>query len=108
LAESLPFLQQANEVTVVVVTEHSIAEQAATLGIDAVTHLKHHGIGAALHRIESDNRGVGERLIAEAGRRKCDLIVLGGYGHSRLRERLLGGVTYDLLHEAPVPLLMAH
>jgi nucleotide-binding universal stress UspA family protein len=33
---------------------------------------------------------------------------MGGYGHFRLRERLLGGVTYDLLHEAPVPLLIAH
>ena len=42
-------------------------------------------------------------LIAEAERRKADLIVMGGYGHSRLREWLLGGVTYDLMHEAPVP-----
>jgi nucleotide-binding universal stress UspA family protein len=47
-------------------------------------------------------------LIAEAERRKADLIVMGGYGRFRLRERLLGGVTYDLMHKAPVPLLMAH
>jgi nucleotide-binding universal stress UspA family protein len=47
-------------------------------------------------------------LIAEAERRKADLIVMGGYGHMRLRERLLGGVTYNLMHEAPIPLLMAH
>jgi nucleotide-binding universal stress UspA family protein len=46
--------------------------------------------------------------MAEAQRRKADLIVMGGYGHLRLRERLLGGVTYNLMHEAPVPLLMAH
>jgi nucleotide-binding universal stress UspA family protein len=108
LAESLPFLQQASEVTVVVVTDRPIAEEEATMGADAINHLKHHGINAALHHIESDNREIGERLIAEAEQRKCNLIVLGGYSHSRLRERLLGGVTYDLLHEAPVPLLMAH
>lgn len=39
---------------------------------------------------------------------QADLIVMGGYGHMRLRERLLGGVTYNLMHESPVPLLMAH
>jgi nucleotide-binding universal stress UspA family protein len=44
----------------------------------------------------------------EAGRRKADLIVMGGYSHARLREQLLGGVTYSLLHESPIPLLMAH
>jgi nucleotide-binding universal stress UspA family protein len=46
--------------------------------------------------------------MEEAERRKADLIVMGGYGHLRLRERLLGGVTYNLMHESPVPLLMAH
>jgi nucleotide-binding universal stress UspA family protein len=43
-----------------------------------------------------------------AERLKVDLMVMGGYGHSRLREMLLGGVTYDLLHQAPVPLIIAH
>jgi nucleotide-binding universal stress UspA family protein len=51
---------------------------------------------------------VGETLIAQAKLFRAHLIVLGGYGHSRLREWLLGGVTYKLLHEAPVPLLIAH
>ena len=46
--------------------------------------------------------------MAEAERCKADLIVMGGYGHLPLRERLLGGVTYELMHDAPVPLLMAH
>ena len=108
LAESLPYCYKAATVTVAVVVDENEAELAARIGTDAANHLNHHGINAALHRVRRNKRAVGTTLIEEAQQCNADLIVMGGYGHSRMREWLLGGVTYELLHQAPVPLLVAH
>jgi nucleotide-binding universal stress UspA family protein len=108
LAEAMPYLDRAQLVTVVVVDELPPVETRAVLGSDAVNHLKHHGIDAKLHHLKGRDSGAGSALITEAKRLKADLIVMGGYGHSRLREWLLGGVTYEMLHNAPVQLIVAH
>jgi nucleotide-binding universal stress UspA family protein len=108
LAEALPYLHKAKEAVVVVIDETSATEGQAIVGKDAINHLRHHGITAVLHRAIVRDNDIPATLIAEARRLKSDLIVMGGYGHSRLREWLLGGATYKLLHKSPVPLLIAH
>lgn len=100
VAEALPYLRKATTVSIVVVDEP--VEEQALLG-----HLQHHGIGAKIHRVTKDG-DVASTLIAESKRLKPDLIVMGGYGHSKMREWLLGGATYEMMHKSPMPLLMAH
>jgi nucleotide-binding universal stress UspA family protein len=108
LAEAMPFLHQADEVSVIFVgDENSVADQYVP-GASVVQHLKHHGIDAVLEHVKSSKGEVAATLMAECEKQKADLLVMGGYGHSRLREWLLGGVTYELLHGAPIPILVAH
>src|SRR5262245_19733071 len=108
LAEAMPYLHRAKDVSVVTVVEERDVEEEAVLGQDAVHHLAHHGIHAALRHVPMEKHDVAGTLVGEAQRIGADLIVLGGYGHSRVREWLLGGVTHKLLHHSPIPLLLAH
>lgn len=108
VAEGMPFLQRAKEVTVLVVSDRRATEEDALAGARVINYLKHHDVDARFRHVRNRNSDVGTTLIGEAKRIKADLIVMGGYGHIRLREWLLGGVTYNLLHEAPLPILVAH
>jgi nucleotide-binding universal stress UspA family protein len=107
-AEAMPFLRHAREVTLMVVDRGSLENVTAHPGANVVAHLRHHGVEAGLEYTDRVDGSVSSAVIREAQRREADLIVLGGYGHSRLREWILGGTTYDLLHKAPTPLLVAH
>lgn len=101
VAASLPFLARASQVTAVCVDEDA-GEPALD---DLVRYLGWHGIAAQRRFIEA--RGsVGEALVRAA--HGADLLVMGGYSHSRLRELILGGVTRYMLEHARLPLLMAH
>lgn len=107
VAEALPYLLKAEVVSIVIVDEEEPVEDRAKLGPDLLAHLLHHGIGAAIHHVPLHGK-VGSTLIAESQQLKPDMIVMGGYGHSKLREWLLGGATYEMVHNSPVPLLIAH
>jgi nucleotide-binding universal stress UspA family protein len=107
VAEAMPYLQKARNVSVIVVDDGEPVEQQALVGKNLIEHLLHHGVGAALHHVKKEGK-IGATLVTEARERKADLVVMGGYGHSRLREWLLGGATYDMMHHSPAPLLVAH
>jgi nucleotide-binding universal stress UspA family protein len=108
MAEAMPYLRNAQTVTVVVVDDEPPVERNAVEGLSAVDHLKQHDVNAVLDHARARKGDIGATLMTEAKQRKANLIVMGGYGHSRLREWLLGGTTYELLRGAQVPLLVAH
>ncbi len=108
LADSLPLLELAKTVIVGLAEDGTPAEQRGEEpGADVGRYLSRHGIGAEIRMIE----GWGDEsaaLLNEARRLGADLIVMGGYGHSRFREFVLGGATRHMLEHADVPVLMAH
>jgi nucleotide-binding universal stress UspA family protein len=73
-----------------------------------VHHLARHGIEAQMTSLVNDQGSVASALLSHAADVKADLIVMGGYGHSRLREIVLGGTTRRILQTMTIPVLMAH
>lgn len=108
VAEALPYLGKMKSVAIIVVDDGAPVDEAALKGVDLKQHLRRHGVDAVLHHTPRSG-SVAATLVAEASRHNADLMVMGGYGHSRLREWLLGGVTHEVFKTTPrVPLLIAH
>jgi len=108
VGEALPYMYKTKAVTIVAVVDSPPVDEDAIIGKHLKRHLWHHGIRAILHNQVRKQGTVAENLIEAARRHDAGMIVIGGYHHSRLRERLLGGVTTSLLNYCPLPLLVAH
>jgi len=108
VADAIPFLQKAKKVTLAMVTDGEATEELGIEpGADMARHLDRHGVNVEVRNIAGwDNAG--EALLNEIERTDANMFVIGGYGHSRFREWVLGGVTRDVLTKAEVPILMAH
>lgn len=104
LRAAIPLLKIAERVFLVEVADRDADSSAE----DAASYLSRHGIHARIERVAPQLAGIGRSLIDEAGRHGAGLVVVGGYGHSRLREALFGGVTRELLTHCPYPLLLSH
>ena len=107
LAEAAPFLAAAEEVTVVTVDAQPDGYGGGP-GRDISTHLARKGLDIELRNVDGMGRPPELALLNEARSVAADLIVMGGYGHSRLREYVLGGVTRALTRASPVPILLSH
>ncbi len=111
LHEAMPFLHRAEEV-VVLSSEPDGADSEIARGHphaqELANFLESHGIESTSSGIADVDMSTSDAILGQAADMKADLIVMGAYGHTRLREIILGGVTRDLLKRTPVPLLLAH
>jgi nucleotide-binding universal stress UspA family protein len=107
VGDALPVLRAAEAVEVVTVTGEKDLPNAI-LGAGIAPHLSRHGVRVAIADVEARDGDVAQTLRGAAERVGADLIVMGGYVHSRLREMMFGGVTRSLLKSSPVPLFMSY
>jgi nucleotide-binding universal stress UspA family protein len=108
LHEAMPLLRQAGSVTVVVVDTFETRFEKDHPGVDISRHLARHDIKAEMKHVPLGNHGVTRTLLDEARYIGAEMIVLGGYGHSRLSEWILGGVTREMLETCRIPMLFSH
>ena len=108
IAEALPLLQQAELTEVVCVEERAAGLDRALARADIAAHLARHGVPVNINMVCDEQRDAATTILTNAHRVSADLIVIGAYGHSRLREWVLGGVTRDLIARSDIPLLLAH
>ena len=105
--DAMPFLEKAKQVELVIVSSKAGKANELT-GADMGQHLARHGLKVEVKRITSPDIDVTSTILSYAADSSADMIVMGGYGHSRLREFILGGVTRGLLETMTVPTLMSH
>jgi nucleotide-binding universal stress UspA family protein len=99
--EALPFLCRAQRVVVCAVGDVAMSSLDAAAGM-----LRRHGARVEPEAMSGPDNSAGEALLRSALAHRADLLVIGSYGHTRMREFLFGGVTRFMLHEAPLPVLL--
>jgi nucleotide-binding universal stress UspA family protein len=107
IGDAVPLFERAKAIEIVVVIGERDKSGEIT-GANMKRHLARHGINVEIKRIAAGNAEVQTAILAHAADTGADFIVMGGYGHSRLREFILGGVTRSILKSMPVPVLMSH
>ena len=107
IADAMPFLARAKAIDVVIVASERVKSDELP-GADIGQHLARHSLKVEVRRIVSPDTDVASTILSHAADTSADFIVMGGYGHSRLREFILGGATRGILTSMTLPTLMSH
>ena len=107
IADAMPLLGRAKAIDVVIVASERVKSDELP-GADIGQHLARHGLKVEVKRIISPETDVASTILSHAADTSADFIVMGGYGHSRLREFILGGATRGILSSMTLPTLMSH
>lgn len=105
--DAAPFLARAAEIVIITVNEtDAVSGEASAAGL--ARHLGRRGLSTRTAGLSAARADIQPTILSLAADESLDLLVMGGYGHSRLQERLLGGVTRAMLEAMTVPALMSH
>jgi nucleotide-binding universal stress UspA family protein len=107
VGDSPPLIAKANNVQVLTVVTGKFDENDVK-GADIAEHLARYKLRTELSRLPAPDIDVTSAILSHAADMNADLIVMGGYGHSRLRDFVLGGATRGMLQSMTVPTLMSH
>ena len=107
--DALPLLERAGKVNILAANPGTGATGHGDVpSADIALHLARHGVNAEAHTITAEDMDIGNLLLSRAADFGADMIVMGAYGHRRLRELVLGGATRHMLKHMTVPVFMAH
>lgn len=107
IADAMPLLERADQVEVVIAGNER-GKRDEIPGADMGQHLARHGLKVDVKRITGGDIDIADALLSHAADANIDFVVMGGYGHSRLREFVLGGVTRSILRAMTTPTLLSH
>ena len=103
----MPFLKKAKMVDLLMVTTAK-TRSLTIAGTAMAQHLARHGLAVALQQVSGADSDIASVVLSFAADNETDFLVMGGYGHSRWRELVLGGATRGILSSMTVPTLMSH
>ena len=107
IADALPILERAKRVCVVTVTHEKTIDTRRS-GAELAKHLAHHGVDVVLDSVDAAGSSIGGVLDSYVASRNADLLVMGAYGHSRIRDFILGGATKSMISQPPLPIFLSH
>jgi nucleotide-binding universal stress UspA family protein len=107
ISDALPLLEAAKKVRVVTVTREKALDTKHSAE-EIAKNLARHGVDVVLDEVDAKGRAIGTVLESYTESHEVDVLVMGAYGHSRLREFVLGGATKSLLSKPPLPILFSH
>jgi nucleotide-binding universal stress UspA family protein len=107
VADALPILEKAKRVCVVTVTNEKTIDTKRS-GVELAKHLARHGVNIVLDTADAAGRTIGDALESYLVSRNADLLVMGAFGHSRIRQFVLGGATRSMLSRPPLPIVLSH
>ena len=107
IGDAMPFLRRGKTIEIVTVSGHGNGADEFP-HVDLAAHLARHDLAAETTSLVADHVDVANVILAHAADSAADFIVMGGYGHSRMREFIFGGATRGMLEQMTVPTLMSH